>query len=61
MAYTKTDWKDHIVETPNKYKSVANADGTITLTKQEGNIVTQGTAMSATNMNKIEQRIYTAI
>lgn len=57
MAYQKTEWKDHIVETPNKYAQTANADGTVTLTKREGNVVQSGTPVSASNLNKMENGI----
>lgn len=57
MTYTKTNWQDHIVEYPNRYRQVQNPDGSITLAKDPGNVVQQGTPLSATNLNKIEQGI----
>lgn len=58
MAYTKTVWKDKVVEKPNTYSVVNNPDGTITLTPSTGTVVEAGTPLSATNMNKIEDRLY---
>lgn len=60
MPYEKTEWKDHIVEYPNRYRQVQNPDGTITLSKDPGNVVQQGTPLSAANLNKMEQGIYDA-
>lgn len=58
MPYNKTDWKDHVVEYPNRYQEAANGDGTITLTKVEGNIVQDGTTVGATELNKQEEGIF---
>jgi hypothetical protein len=58
MTYTKTDWKDHIIEFPNRYTQTAGANGTIVLTKSEGNIVQAGTPVSASNLNNQEFGIF---
>lgn len=60
MPYQTTDWKDHIVEYPNRYIEVDNGDGTITHTKDEGNVVQEGTPFSASNLNKQEKGIFEA-
>lgn len=31
MAYTPTDWKDHVVQRPKTFEVKKNADGTLTL------------------------------
>lgn len=58
MPYQRTDWKDHIVEHPNRYIQTSGANGTIVLTKSEGNIIQDGTAVSANNLNNIEQAVF---
>lgn len=57
MAYMQTDWLDHVTEYENRYREVQNGDGTITHEKVEGEIIQQGTPMSATNFNHIEEGI----
>jgi hypothetical protein len=42
MPYTKTEWKDHVVD------------------QTTGQVIQQGTPVSASNLNKIEQGIYDA-
>ncbi len=54
MAYKRTDWRDHVTEFENRYREVQNADGTVTHQKVEGEVIQQGTPMSATNFNNIE-------
>lgn len=46
-------WKDHAINPNNTYAVKENADGTITLTPA-GEILQQGTNMSATNFNNME-------
>lgn len=46
-------WKDHSVNPNNTYTVTENPDGTITLTPA-GEIIQQGTNMSATNFNNME-------
>ncbi|MEG2412384.1 MAG: hypothetical protein RSA29_10535 [Clostridium sp.] len=57
MAYTKTVWKDRIVEKPRTYDVTNNLDGSITLTPKSGLITEEGTPISASNMNNIEDGI----
>jgi hypothetical protein len=56
--YEKTEWQDHIVESPFSFKQTMNADGTITLEPQQGEVLQQGTPVNARNLNKIEEGIY---
>lgn len=58
MPYELTNWKDHVTEYPNRYKETQNADGTVTLEKQEGTIVQAGTPVSASNLNKQEKGVF---
>jgi len=57
MAYQKTQWKDRIVEFLRRFKMTTNQDGTITLTPHPGQIVEEGTMVTAEAMNKIEDGI----
>ena len=57
MAYEKTVWKDHVVERPKTYRMVENADDTVTLVPETGQVIQQGTALNAENLNKIEDAL----
>ena len=57
MAYEKTVWKDHVVERPKTYQIVENADGTVTLVPETGQVIQQGTALNAENLNKMEDAL----
>jgi hypothetical protein len=57
MSYTPTDWKDHIVEYPSRFRVVDNGDGTVNILDDHGNIIQQGTSVNAANLNKMEQGI----
>ena len=46
-------WKDHAINPNNTYAVKENPDGTITLTPA-GEVLQQGTNMSATNFNNME-------
>ena len=54
MGYQTTDWKDHVAEFENRYTETANSDGTITHQKVEGEIIQQGTPLSATYLLNME-------
>ena len=55
MANKRTHWVDHVVERPNTYKEVTNTDGTVTHQDASGAVIQQGTPISATNLNKLEE------
>lgn len=55
MAYTPTDWKDHLVSS-KAVKITENSDGTFIITPA-GKVIQQGTKMSADNFNHMEQEI----
>ncbi len=57
MAYTKTVWKDRVVQNPRTYTKTDNADGSITLTPKPGVITEEGTPISAANMNRLENAV----
>lgn len=54
MPYTQTIWANREVERPRTFNLEDNGDGTTTLIPAEGNIITQGTPIIASNMNNIE-------
>ncbi|WP_346867133.1 hypothetical protein [Clostridium sp. UBA1353] len=60
MAYTKTVWKDRVVQNPRTYTKTDNADGSITLTPKPGVITEEGTPISAANMNRLEEGVESA-
>ena len=55
--YVTTQWQDRVVERPRTYTVTNNPDGTLTLTPSPGTVMQEGTLVSATVMNKIEQGI----
>ena len=57
MAYKQTDWLDHVVQYPKRITLVDNGDGTWTIEAAPGEIIQQGTQMSATNFNNAEDGI----
>ena len=58
MSYNKRiNWKDHVVERPRTFSETTNGDGTKTLTPSPGQVQQQGTPMSATNFNLMEEAI----
>lgn len=59
MAYNILVWKDHAAAPANTYTVTENDDGTITLTPA-GEIIQQGTNMSAVNFNNMETGIFAA-
>jgi|GEM_PF-4688765 len=61
MPYTKTTWQDRQVEHPNRYNKSSENSTEVVLTPSPGNVLRQGTPISAANMNKIEQGIADAL
>lgn len=58
MAYLQKEWLDHIVEYPNRVRVVPSGDGvTYKLDKDEGELIQQGTPVTANNMNRIEKGV----
>ena len=57
MAYERLNWTDHVVERPNTYTEKINTDGTVTHQDASGEVIQQGTPMSATNFNKSEEAL----
>ena len=57
MAYQLIDWADQVTEYEDRYREIQNSDGTVTHEKVEGEVVQQGTEMSATNFNHMDAGI----
>ena len=57
MANKRTKWVDHVVEKPNTYRETVNGDGTVTHEDASGEVIQQGTPISATNLNKLEEAL----
>ena len=51
---TPVNWKDHIVEHPDYYTEVNIGDGVVQHVKAPGEIIQQGTPMSASNFNDMD-------
>jgi hypothetical protein len=61
MAYTKTTWKDRVVEFANRFAKSGETSTEVTLTASPGTVTEAGTPLSATNLNKIETQYDEAI
>lgn len=58
MSYVKTNWKDRIVEYPNRYKD--QNGNIIELTQEPGNVVEEGMIIDAEKLNHLEDGVYQA-
>lgn len=56
MSKINIEFKDRIVEFPNRYSLTDNGDGTYTLTPFPGEITEEGTPVNAGNLNEIVSR-----
>lgn len=56
--YERTNWQDHIVESPATFVQTVNSDGSINLAPKQGEVLQQGTPVNARNLNHIEEGIY---
>lgn len=57
MSYQKQTWENRRVERPNTFTTTENGDGSVTLTEAPGEILTEGTVVSASRMAHIENGI----
>lgn len=55
--HNQTEWKDHVTQYPNRREITDNGDGTVEVTKAQGEVIQQGTPQSATNFNNQEDGI----
>ena len=60
MNYEKIGWKDYISERPGTFREVQNQDGTVTHVPEEGEVLQEGTPVSANNLNHMDEGIYDA-
>lgn len=58
--HKQTEWKDHVTQYPNRREIIDNGDGTVDVTKAQGEVIQQGTPQSATNFNNQENGIQDA-
>lgn len=58
--YTKTTWVDEVDEYEDRFRESPNADGTISHTKERGEVYVQGTPQDAVHFNNMEDGIYGA-
>lgn len=58
--YNRTIWVDETDEFENRYRETANPDGTITHTKETGEVYVEGTPQSAAYFNNMEDGIQDA-
>lgn len=57
MAYTRTTWADRLVQFPNRFSKSNETTTSVTLSADPGTVTNAGTALSATNLNKMEDGI----
>lgn len=57
-TYGILNWQNHVTTKVDTYTQKQNADGTITLTPAEGEVINQGTPMNAGNFNNIETGVF---
>lgn len=55
--YNRIIWVDETDEFENRYRETANPDGTITHTKETGEVYVEGTPQNAANFNNMEDGI----
>jgi len=58
--YQRLEWKDHVVEFPNRFKEVNLGNGLVEETPAPGEIIQQGTPQNAANFNHMEDGITNA-
>ena len=57
MAYIRLNWKDEVVEYPDRYTETDAGGGKVTLTPAPGETIQTGTPLSATNFNKMDEAL----
>lgn len=61
MAFITREWQDRVTQYPNR-RQLTNVNDpsdikTVTVTRSEGNVTTEGTALNADALNNLESRI----
>lgn len=57
VTYSRVNFTNRVVEHPRTYAVTENQDGTITLTPQPGEVVSEGTPLNSTNLNKMDKGV----
>lgn len=57
----RVPFKDRVVERPNTYRMVNNGDGTVTLTRANGNVLEEGTPLNSENLNAMQDFVFTTV
>ena len=60
MPYTPTTWVDRAVQYPSRYTKSGETTTEVTLISSPGTVTAAGTAVNATNLNKMEAGIVSA-
>lgn len=55
--YNRTVWRDHVTQYTDRFRETQNADGTVTHTPVEGEVLQQGTPQNEVNFNNIEEGV----
>jgi hypothetical protein len=58
--YEWTEWEDHVTQYEDRYRESQNADGSITHTPEEGEIIQEGVPQNADNFNHTEEGVVNA-
>lgn len=58
MTYSKTTWSDRVVQYPYRYSKTGETSLEVTLNASPGTVTTAGTAVNATNLNKLETGVF---
>lgn len=58
MTYSKTTWSDRVVQYPYRYSKSGETASEVTLQSSPGTVTAAGTAVNASNLNKIETGIF---
>lgn len=57
--YDAIHYDDHVVEFPGRFREITNEDGTVDHEPAEGDIIQQGTPLSAFYLNRMDWGIWT--
>jgi hypothetical protein len=58
MTYSKTTWADRVVQYPYRYSKSGETTTEVTLQASPGTVTAAGTAVNATNLNKLENGLF---
>jgi hypothetical protein len=58
--YETNVWKNRVVQFPNRFTKSGETTTTVTLTANPGTVTEAGTAISSSNMNRMERGVFDA-